>query len=565
MVDKQPEEKDGLFERIKKILEPILWIIGVVTTLIAFYELWKGNQALVIYVFAGIVFLSLLIALGWVGFIKKETPKRGKRKATKIPFHKDYPKIARIGFILLIVLATYSLFQNQRAHEKYLAERENKLIVLIVGFDVPEKVDHYGLRNEIVKNLNANFSEDENIEIISIDEIITVSKGSEYARQLGEDYLADIVIWGSYLLTENPNIRINIENLSPAQLLPLKESETFQPVTTLSELETVSFQQQAGEETSALISFLAGFIEYQSENYESAIRYFDSSLETLPVLPSLFENRLEIYFCRGTSNSYLGQYERAIQDYNQAIQIRPQLAEAYYNRGLTYYYLGEYEDAIQDYGQAIQINPQFAEAYYKRGVVYDNLGQYEDAIQDYNQAIQINSQFAEFYYNRGVVYNDLGQYERAIQDYDQTIQIDPQFAMAYYNRGVTYSYLGEYEQAIQNYDQAIKINPQDIQAYNNRGNAYTDLGQYERAIQDFNKAIQINSQYANAYANRGVAYSYLGNYERAIQDFDKAIEINSQLAFAYYNRGLSYKALGKIDETESDFAKFKELTGLDVP
>src|SRR5690606_16271557 len=116
MADKQPENNSGIFERIKKIFEPILWIIGIVTTLIAFYELWKGNQALVIYVFAGIVFLSLLIALGWVGFIKKETPKRGKRKVAKIPFHKDYPRIARIGFVLLIVLATYSLFQNRQAH-----------------------------------------------------------------------------------------------------------------------------------------------------------------------------------------------------------------------------------------------------------------------------------------------------------------------------------------------------------------------------------------------------------------------------------------------------------------
>jgi hypothetical protein len=94
-------------------------------------------------------------------------------------------------------------------------------VVLIAAFEGPEEV--YGLRNEIIENLNADFSDDEKIEIVIIDNVITLTQGSDYARKLGERRLADVVIWGWYRPTENPNITIHIENLSPEQLLPISK------------------------------------------------------------------------------------------------------------------------------------------------------------------------------------------------------------------------------------------------------------------------------------------------------------------------------------------------------
>ncbi len=45
-------------------------------------------------------------------------------------------------------------------------------------------------------------------------------------------------------------------------------------------------------------------------------------------------------------------------------------ADAYYNRGIAYHKKGQYNRAIQDYDKAIEINPQYADAYNNRGVVY---------------------------------------------------------------------------------------------------------------------------------------------------------------------------------------------------
>jgi len=51
-------------------------------------------------------------------------------------------------------------------------------------------------------------------------------------------------------------------------------------------------------------------------------------------------------------------------------------AESHYNRGFDYDESGEYRRAIQEYDRAIELDPNYADAYVNRGVTYDNLGNY---------------------------------------------------------------------------------------------------------------------------------------------------------------------------------------------
>ena len=561
MSEKLPEEKDGLLELFKKLWLPLAGFIGAVTLAYNFYKLWLGDQSTVTYFFAGGGLIVLVIALGWIGFSTRTIdralnfPHGATYRETNLRFSLPHRRAAWVGLGVLTLLAVSGiilLIQYRQSQEKFLAVQEQKLIVVIAAFEGPEEV--YGLRNEIIESLNAEFASDENIEIIPVDDVITLTQGSDYARRLGENLLADVVIWGWYRPTENPNITIHIENLSPEQLLPLQESETMQPVVILADLKSFSFQQQAGQETSALISFLSGYIDFRDEDYKSAIESFDRALANLSAEPWFFgEKQSEIHYYRGNANILLGDFQSAIQDFDQAIQINPQFEWAYNTRGIAYGFLGEYQRAIQDFDQAIQINPQYEWAYNNRGIAYSGLGNYQRAIQDLDHAIQINSKFAVGYSSRGFLYARLGNYQRAIQDFDQAIQINPQLADAYYNRGYVYSDLGDYQRAIQDYDQTIQINPQLAWAYNNRGLAYFNLGSYQPAIQDFDQAIQINPKFAEPYNMRGLAYYNLGDYQRAIQDFDQSIQINPQLADAYNNRGFAYFNLINTQPAIHDF------------
>ncbi len=61
----------------------------------------------------------------------------------------------------------------------------------------------------------------------------------------------------------------------------------------------------------------------------------------------------------------------------------------------------EHEEAMKDYDKAIELNPQYAEAYNNRGIAKAELGRNEEAMKDYDKAIELNPQYAEAYNNRG--------------------------------------------------------------------------------------------------------------------------------------------------------------------
>jgi tetratricopeptide (TPR) repeat protein len=65
---------------------------------------------------------------------------------------------------------------------------------------------------------------------------------------------------------------------------------------------------------------------------------------------------------RGNGRKNNEDYDRAIEDYTEALRLNPNDAEAYNNRGVAYRHKGDYDRAIADYEAALRINPNFAAA-----------------------------------------------------------------------------------------------------------------------------------------------------------------------------------------------------------
>ena len=51
----------------------------------------------------------------------------------------------------------------------------------------------------------------------------------------------------------------------------------------------------------------------------------------------------------------LGQYERAIQDFNEALRLDPQAPSVYRDRGLAYQSMGKSEEAERDLAKAKEL------------------------------------------------------------------------------------------------------------------------------------------------------------------------------------------------------------------
>ncbi len=284
------------------------------------------------------------------------------------------------------------------------------------------------------------------------------------------------------------------------------------------------------------------------EQYQEAITNYNKAI-------ALNSQSADAYNNRGLAYGNLQKYQEAIADFTKAIAINPQDAEAYHNRGNAYRNFKKYEKAIADYTKVIKIDPHNVEALYIRGLVYRNLEKYEEAITDYNKVITIKPQFANAYNNRGNVYYNLKKYQEAIANYSKVIEIDPQFSSVYDNRANAYLNLQKYEDAIIDYSHLIKLNPNHENAYYNRANCYKNLQKYEESIIDYSNVINLNSQNQDAYNNRGLAYYFLQKYEEAITDYSQAIALNPRKAVYYNNKGLAYYSLQKYEEAITDYSQ----------
>jgi len=102
------------------------------------------------------------------------------------------------------------------------------------------------------------------------------------------------------------------------------------------------------------------------------------------------------YIDRGQHYYEMEQFDKAIEDFNRAIPLKPKWVQlAFGNRGNCYFRKGEDDKAIDSYDQAIAIDPQYASAYTSRGLLYEKAGATERAKSDFQAALRSNPVFAD--------------------------------------------------------------------------------------------------------------------------------------------------------------------------
>lgn len=77
-------------------------------------------------------------------------------------------------------------------------------------------------------------------------------------------------------------------------------------------------------------------------------------------------------------------------------------------RGLKYHAKGDNDRAMADYDAAIRLDPQNADAFYNRGVEYRNKGDYDRAIADFDEVIRLDPQDARAFMNRAFAFSAKG-------------------------------------------------------------------------------------------------------------------------------------------------------------
>src|SRR5262244_2799181 len=161
---------------------------------------------------------------------------------------------------------------------------------------------------------------------------------------------------------------------------------------------------------------------YKSTNSEMAINYCTQVIESGQLSG---QGLAFAVYKRAKGYCERGQPDRVIEDYNQAIRLNPNHANAFSNRGATYARKGDYDRAIENYDEAIRLNPKHANALYNRGNAYRHKGDYDRAIENYDLAIELNPKHVDAFSNRGLVRFYQGQFAAAVPDLSQALKFTP--------------------------------------------------------------------------------------------------------------------------------------------
>ena len=200
----------------------------------------------------------------------------------------------------------------------------------------------------------------------------------------------------------------------------------------------------------------------------------------------------------------------ALAEYDEAIWLNPDSAEAYFNRGKAKW---QTPSAIADFDEAIRCNPNFAEAYFYRGCLKDYHRSRQStlaarhkalrsAIVDFDEAIRLDLDFPErlhAYYRRGLTKYNLDRYEDAIVDFDEALRLikqgDPECLTAEIQelREEAEGMLNFYEEGITRITERIRQNPNDIRDYKIRGESNGFLGRMQEAKADFQKILELTT------------------------------------------------------------------------
>jgi tetratricopeptide (TPR) repeat protein len=253
---------------------------------------------------------------------------------------------------------------------------------------------------------------------------------------------------------------------------------------------------QAALVLALLILFAYGVLSIRRNAiWNNTLALWDDTLKKSP-------HKVRPHNNRGNAYADLGDYKKAIDDYNAALKLNPFHANSYFNRGLAFYRLKKYDAAIIDYGQAIMINPACTAAFNNRGSVYFVQGDYTSAIADYQEALRINPGYKD-------AYDNLAMASQAMVQSAQSSRAPADF----YAQAQSLVLSGEYDKAIEAYTQAIKVNPKNAQAYNNRGAVFALKGWYDKAIADYTQALAIQPSFKDAQANLAAALAEQGQQD----------------------------------------------------
>lgn len=222
----------------------------------------------------------------------------------------------------------------------------------------------------------------------------------------------------------------------------------------------------------------------------------------------------------------------------------------------VYIQQNNWDKAIEQLEQAVTIYPNDAEAHYLLGDAYSNKSMWIKMNEMFNKSLAIAPTFQDkIKYTRdkywGTVVNqgvakvnakdDQRDLEGAGVDFATAIEIDPSHPEGYKYLALTQRLLKNFDGALASYTKYFELKPQDIVTLNEMALIYIEKKEFDKVIEVSKKVLAIDpnnldalSNTANAYINKGQTDLAQQTYEEALTKKPNDQDLLFNLAQVYY-------------------------------
>ena len=270
-----------------------------------------------------------------------------------------------------------------------------------------------------------------------------------------------------------------------------------------------------------------------------------------------------LYVERGRHYMSIGDYARAVAEFEPLISDTQKDIEVWLNYGVSLLHTARHKDAlevlvraqsilhdddgIQKERSTNEIAYLKAQIYNYMGQIYYETGQIDTAIRACQKALQFaqllssgqendipqrhlnlsdySTFFSNVHGNLAMVYENTNQLEKASTHYQKALELQPAKPSLHRNLAGVYWKKRRYTEAESHYKQVIASDATDVQAIYRLGLIFLTHGRYSEAITQFKRAIAIDTAHVRAYGGLGVAYQKLGNTPKAIRTFEMILEL----------------------------------------
>jgi len=275
-----------------------------------------------------------------------------------------------------------------------------------------------------------------------------------------------------------------------------------------------------------------GLLYYNSKLYHAALEEFQKAEDIDPEEGQYSYNKGVVLAKLGRDKEARDAFGKA-NGFNDADdmfriyseQIQTNKAKELYNDGCVAMESNNITKAIELFEKAISIKPDMVEAYINLGICYGAKNDRQKQIFYLEEAAKLKPDMPDIYFNLGLAYSDVGMYLNARCALESVVELRPSFKEAHFNLGTVYYKIGWYEQAITEFAKCTELSPEWFEAYLNLGSSYLKIGKLEEAKSQFEKALKIKPNSAEANYSLGIAQAKLKNYDEAEMLFKKALSI----------------------------------------